>query len=60
MANQLDALNTRKANMMAYSDDLLNGALTAYKALWPGQVPPNDLVGLGSDLELSSIHLANG
>jgi hypothetical protein len=46
--------------MMAYSDDLLNGALTAYKALWPGQVPPNDLVGLGSDLELSSIHLANG
>jgi predicted RNA polymerase sigma factor len=57
MANQLAALNARKDNMMAYTDDLLNGALAAYKALWPGQVPPNNPASLGSNLELSSIRL---
>jgi hypothetical protein len=57
MANQLAALNARKDNMMAYTDDLLNGALVAYKALWPGQVPPNDPASLGPNLELSSIRL---
>jgi hypothetical protein len=49
MADQLVALEARKANMTVYTEDLLNGALEAYKALWLGQVPPNDpadLVGV--------------
>jgi hypothetical protein len=57
MADQLAALNAQRANMTAYTDDLLNCALAAYKSLWPEQVPPSDPVDLGSDLELSSVCL---
>jgi hypothetical protein len=35
-ANQLVALGAWKANMTMYTEELLNGALSAYRALWPG------------------------
>jgi hypothetical protein len=57
MADQLAALEAKKANITVYTEELLNDALEAYKALWPGHVPPNDLANLSSDLQLSNIRI---
>jgi hypothetical protein len=41
--------------MLAFAEDLYNGALEAHKALWPGQATPSDPSDLGNDLQLSNV-----
>jgi hypothetical protein len=50
MLEQLIALEPCKTNMLAFAEDLYNGALEAHKALWPGQMTPIDPSDLGNDL----------
>jgi hypothetical protein len=57
MSEQLIALEARKTNMLAFAEDLYNGALEAHKALWPGQATPTDPSYLGNDLQLSNVRV---
>jgi hypothetical protein len=43
--------------MTSNTKDLLFGAQEAHSALWPGKITPTDPVDLGSDLQLSKVHL---
>jgi hypothetical protein len=55
MSEQLIALEACKTNMLAFAEDLYNGALEPHKALWLGQATPTDPSNLGNDLQLSNI-----
>jgi hypothetical protein len=55
MLEQLIALEARKTNMLAFAEDLYNGALEPHKALWSRQATPTDPSDLGNDLQLSNI-----
>jgi hypothetical protein len=57
MSEQVIALQARKKAMLSYTDDLFLGAQEAHSSLWPGQRTPTDPVDLGSDLQLSKVHL---
>jgi hypothetical protein len=57
MSEQLLTLDARKKAMTSYTEDLFLGAQEAHSALWPGQRMPTDPLDLGSDLQLSKVHL---
>jgi hypothetical protein len=57
MSEQVLALQTRKKAMLCYTDNLFLSAQEAHSSLWLGQRTPTNPVDLGSDLQLSKVHL---